>query len=420
MIQKYSPADPAGFKQVLVKIPGAAKLIPCLKRHILPILFISFLSAAQAAASTPDINALSNLSYPLEGAPNGTVTLKDGSFSAPLIKGSAARFEARLLGPAVTASWNGREVAAVVLFYSEGGSGNFRRLFFLTKDKDVWKPRAWTDLGDRIKIKYMGLENHGQIVVGMVTHAPEDPMCCPSHKIVRIYAVKGKKLLPVKTSPAELFPDQVIFSKDILKEGIRAVLVPEHGFSAHGISRIPPYPSHVALVMNGKKAVRIFPAEAYKRMWLAGNDLTIQIAVKRIERLIEKRERDLTPPLPILPPQPGINDLAARPELIQLGNGAGTGFIGRITKTLSCVSPQELRYYFSGLADGERYVVSFVHDISIKNAPERLWSCSRNVEGLKEQISRVSQALGEMDGSNFEPSIAEIKAFLASIKITDR
>lgn len=400
--------------------PGGIKLISSMKRVTWPTFVIFFIFVAGASASGPDIEAFSNLSYPMQEAPGGQVTLKDGSFSRPIIKGSVAEFQAKLLGHVATASWKGRGVAAVVLFHSEGGSGSFRRLFFLTRDEKGWTPRAWTNLGDRVKIKYLGLQNHGKIVVGMIAHGAEDPQCCPTQKVARIYIVRGNKLLPEKTVPVQIFPYQVHFSRDILKGDISAYLVPEQGFSAHGLTRIPPFPSHVALVMNGRGTLRIFPAKAYVKMWLEKNDLTINIATKRIQRIIDKKNRDFTPPLPILPPHPGVNDLAARPALIPIKNGAGIGFIGRIATNFSCVSPENLRFYFSGLANENRYVVSFVHEISVKKAPDGLWSCNMSINGLRKQIGKVSKVLGNMKDDGFQPSIKTIRAFLASISIENK
>jgi hypothetical protein len=232
--------------------------------------------------------------------------------------------------------------------------------------------------------------------------------------------VKGNKLLPSKTARAGIFPDEVHFSKDILKEDIRAVLVPEIGFTAHGQGKIPPCPSHVALVAGGKKILRIFPAETYKNMWLEHRDLTIQIAIKMVERITQKKETDLSPPLPILPPRPGLNDLAARIEMVPLKNGHGVGFIGRTTRSLSCVSPDQLKYYFSGLSNHGKFVISFEHSISVKGVPSGTWTCEKTVEGLKKQIEEVKRALENKKDDDFSPSTRDIRAFLLSLLIQEK
>ncbi len=383
----------------------------------MPAIFIFLFFAAICRGY--DTTAFSNLAYPIEDAPGGQAILKNGSFSKLIVEGSAARFDAKLLEPVAISSWRGRQVAAVVLYYSSGGSGNFRRLFFLTKDEKGWSPKAWADLGDRIKVRYLGLERHGEVTVGMITHATGDPRCCPTKKIVRVYIVKRDKLLPKKTASTEIFPDQVHFAAHILPEQIKAILIPEHGVSAHGINNLPPYPSHVALLMNGKVAVRIMPVKAYEKMWLKKNDLTIKIAMKRIERIITGKEKDFSPPLPILPPHSGINDLAAKQELIKWNSGQGIGFIGRIAKTFSCVSPDDLCYFFTGISNGNRFLISLIHNLKIKEAPNSLWSCESTIKGLSKQIKEVSTAIGGMHDDNFEPSLSAIRRFLSSISIEE-
>jgi hypothetical protein len=52
---------------------------------------------------------------------------------------------------------------------------------------------AWTQLGDRVQINSLAVEGD-EIVVEMVTHGPEDPMCCPTQQVVQTYALQGEEL----------------------------------------------------------------------------------------------------------------------------------------------------------------------------------------------------------------------------------
>ncbi len=375
---------------------------------------------AETPVPEPAVRAFYNLTYPLDNAPGGIIVLKNGKFSAITGKGTTSKFNAQLLEPVVIGSWKGTKVAALVIAYSTGGSGNFRRLYFLVNEKGKWQPRAWASLGDRIKVKYLGIEKHGILTVGMVTHAPDDPMCCPTRKIARLYMVKDRKLLPLKTAPVHLFPDQVHFKPGILQGNVRLRLVPAQGFSSHGLVKTPPYPSHIALTVNGRDVMRIFPARDYIDMWLEKNDFTIKIAINRIKRMIYKKTADFSPPLPILPPQPGLNDLAARPSVLKLQDGAGIEFIGRITKNLSCIGPDNLHYYFMGLANQDKYVISFIQKISIKQAPDSIWTCSKDINGLEKQIKDVGQYIDSLKDADFMPRISTMEKFLASIDIEDQ
>jgi hypothetical protein len=55
---------------------------------------------------------------------------------------------------------------------------------------------ATTLLGDRVKVNSVRIEEN-LIVVDMVTHGPNDPMCCPTQQVVQRYALEGNELVPV-------------------------------------------------------------------------------------------------------------------------------------------------------------------------------------------------------------------------------
>ncbi len=58
---------------------------------------------------------------------------------------------------------------------------------------------ATTSLGDRAQINSVTIENN-EIVVDMITHGPDDPMCCPTQQTVQTYTLEGDQL--VETSEA--------------------------------------------------------------------------------------------------------------------------------------------------------------------------------------------------------------------------
>ena len=54
---------------------------------------------------------------------------------------------------------------------------------------------AWTQLGDRVQINSLSIQN-GESVVHMVTHGPNDPVCCPTQQVAQSYALQGDELVP--------------------------------------------------------------------------------------------------------------------------------------------------------------------------------------------------------------------------------
>ena len=53
--------------------------------------------------------------------------------------------------------------------------------------------QATFSLGDRVRIESLEIID-GQIVLEMVTHGPEDPMCCPTQLVRNTYALAGGAL----------------------------------------------------------------------------------------------------------------------------------------------------------------------------------------------------------------------------------
>jgi uncharacterized membrane protein len=53
---------------------------------------------------------------------------------------------------------------------------------------------AWAQLGDRVQINSVSIQD-GEIAVDMVTHGPDDPMCCPTQQVVQTYALQGEELV---------------------------------------------------------------------------------------------------------------------------------------------------------------------------------------------------------------------------------
>ena len=55
---------------------------------------------------------------------------------------------------------------------------------------------AWTLLGDRVQINSLAIQGN-EIVVDMVTHGPDDPMCCPTQQVMQIYALQGEEIVQI-------------------------------------------------------------------------------------------------------------------------------------------------------------------------------------------------------------------------------
>lgn len=157
-----------------------------------------FVARPDAAALATEM--LANAEYKTEWTPEGVVQLENGEYRAPAAPGSASEIVISMTEHVATgaltdqASGTTEPGAAVILTSSGGGSGTFYELHAMVIRNGQITDAAWTQLGDRVQINSVAIEN-GQIVVDMVTAGPDDPQCCPSQQVVQTYALQGEELV---------------------------------------------------------------------------------------------------------------------------------------------------------------------------------------------------------------------------------
>jgi heat shock protein HslJ len=152
----------------------------------------------EPATATDDMSweALANLEYASEFAPSGMAPLSDGEYREPVAPGSATETVVKLTEHIAYGELNGQPAAVVVLVTDPGGSGTFYNLAIVMEQDGALANVASTFLGDRARIRSLTIEKD-QIVVDMVTHGPDDPLCCPTQIVRDTYALEGETLVEV-------------------------------------------------------------------------------------------------------------------------------------------------------------------------------------------------------------------------------
>lgn len=160
--------------------------------------------ASDAAALTDE--ALANATYQSEYVESGEVTLTDGVYHVEPAAGE--------VGPRVhvelVEEWNtygdlngdGVDDAAVILSSNTGGSGVFFDVAAVLNQGGEPQHVASAFLGDRVVINSLAITD-GTIVVDMIQQAADDPLCCPSQRTVRTYALDDSGLVLL----SEEFPE---------------------------------------------------------------------------------------------------------------------------------------------------------------------------------------------------------------------
>jgi heat shock protein HslJ len=147
--------------------------------------------AAEAGLSQ---DALANMEYQSEWTQSGVASLVNGEYREPAAPGSATETVVQLTEHVAYGELAGQPAAAVILVTDPGGSGTFYDLAVVVEEGGQPIHVASTLLGDRVQIVSMDIVGT-EIVVEMIAHGPDDPMCCPTQQVVRTFALEGGQLV---------------------------------------------------------------------------------------------------------------------------------------------------------------------------------------------------------------------------------
>ena len=92
---------------------------------------------------------------------------------------------------------DGLEDAAVVLVNNPGGSGTFEYLAAVVNRDGEPVNVASVFLGDRVQITALAIVD-GRIELDVVTHGPDDPLCCPTLEERRVFELTDGELRSVR------------------------------------------------------------------------------------------------------------------------------------------------------------------------------------------------------------------------------
>jgi hypothetical protein len=173
-------------------------------RVIAPILLVLALAMACGTAAPAPLTEemLKNAEY--QGIYEHSVQLVDGAYEGePFVEGGASRPTVTFVGPTAFGDLDGDGVddAAALLVESSGGSGSFVYLAVLRNREGKPANVATQLLGDRAQIQALAIAE-SRLRVKMVTHGPDDPMCCPTQEVEQIFELREGSL--VQTAGEEL------------------------------------------------------------------------------------------------------------------------------------------------------------------------------------------------------------------------
>lgn len=167
---------------------------PSCQRFTFRALLVLGLGIIAGCSSPPEPlteESLRNAEY--QGIYAEAVQLTDGRYEGePFVEGGASRPMVIFIEPHVFGDLDGDSVddAAVLLVENSGGSGSFVYLAVVLNHDGDPVNQATTLLGDRVQVEELNIEL-GEIQVRMLTHGPDDPLCCPTLETTASYNLES-------------------------------------------------------------------------------------------------------------------------------------------------------------------------------------------------------------------------------------
>jgi hypothetical protein len=175
------------------------------KLSMFTLVLLSLTLLVACGPKTPEppppltVDMLKNAEYHSEWPAEGVAKLTDGEYQEEIVPGAASKLII-VVYPDMHAfgdlDGDGTDDAAVILATSGGGSGTFISLEAVINDQGTPKHVASAELGDRAKIESVLIES-GEITVELVTHGPDDPLCCPTVEATQKYELQGDTLVQI-------------------------------------------------------------------------------------------------------------------------------------------------------------------------------------------------------------------------------
>ena len=408
----------------------------------------------EAAQSEEEISTetLANMEYQNEFTESGTAPLENGEYREQAAPGSATETKVMLTDYVAAGELNGQPSIAVVLVTDPGGSGTFYTLHVVQEVDGQPTDVAATLLGDRVQINGITIENN-QIIVDMITFAPDDPMCCPTQEVIQTYELQDGELVLTSTEvvgtvegeeAADTFaldPSQISLDTGDLPYSWQPVVIEGTLYDAS----MPPgpvgLPTHIEILFGvtdpadrqpGSPIMYIIPANPYRNLWDdAGNDAVTR-TMQEIQQLNFMLVTQATSGYPALPFEEigGVNDLA-----VQVGKAVsqaelnttsatqdGYRFVGRWAQSPDPITNQNLRYTYQGFTNDGVYLVTLwwpeltsvlPNDVSEVSA-EQMDAFNADPTGA---TAVAAEELNTLSADQWEPDLTALDALIASLKI---
>jgi hypothetical protein len=169
-------------------------------RLLASLAMLAALAAVSIGWSEPSLDeeALRNMEVHSVWAGKDPVRLVDGEYRGAIEPESgsadAAEIAVRLTEPMAFGELDGQQAAGAVLVTNPGPSGILYSFLAVVVEQEGEPLNvASAFLGPWVQVDSIAIEGE-EIVLDTVIHGPEDPLCCPTQRVVQTYALHGDTL----------------------------------------------------------------------------------------------------------------------------------------------------------------------------------------------------------------------------------
>jgi hypothetical protein len=394
---------------------------------------------SREAAAGLIMTGLKNAEYRSGATESGTAPLVDGEYSETPVPGSASVTVVQLTEHVAFGYLDGQPAAAVILVTTTGGSGTFYDLAVLVERDGQLANIAITPLGDRVQIRSFGIEGD-EIVVEMIAHGPDDPMCCPTQHVRQTYVLQGDQLVPTSSQVVGL-PDVGSVTIDTmgLPYPYQPVLVAATPYDAS----MPPgpmgLPEHIQVLFGvtdpvdasyGDPILYIIPVDEYVELWNEAGNESVANSLAMLEDLLVNKPDLAQARIPRLPHESyvvggaGGEVLGVQRQYLDTPWGGGVRQISSAMQSPNPITNRGLMYVEQGLTDDGKYLVSFYYPVATVALPDSSEHVSKTEmdqvnsdwAAYREERQVVLDAL---PASDWDPDLTTMDAVIGSLKFGD-
>jgi heat shock protein HslJ len=161
------------------------------------LLFVGTVTATGCKSSQPQVqpsSAFDSIAFKSGRVPSGTVKLNNGEYREKTSEQDSAQIAVNLDDHMATGKGGNNDTAAAILVSHLDGGEVYYDLALLKKTQSGWENTDIVELGDRVKIQSLSIEED-KIVVDLKVHGPYDRDCCSTLKKTFKYNVSGSKMV---------------------------------------------------------------------------------------------------------------------------------------------------------------------------------------------------------------------------------